>query len=138
MCKNTNLRWLLSIPLVICLGACGKMDYMDTAQVMQSDFISNEQKYHLSQTEGWLKDFGAVVVGAKPEKPPGDIKTAITHEPDKPRVFHLKRHKDHVMAETMLFDNRNSHKSTFKESYFSIGADRDKRMLGLQLRFVLN
>ncbi len=138
MCDKANLRWLVCIPLVFCLSACGKVEYMDTAHLMQSDFVSSEQKYHLSQTKGWLKDFGAVVVGGEAKTPPADIEAAIAHEPEKPRVFHLKRHKEHVMAETMLFDNRDTHNATFKESYLSVGADRDKRMVGLQLRFVLN
>lgn len=132
--KKSLRHFFICIPLALALSACGGVEYVDNLSLREGSYLSAQQKMDMERDKGKLRQFGALVIGKK--KKDGNGQTVSLNGEDTPRVFMLKRNRDAVRAETLLFDNTDESKAMFKRTYLSFGADRKQKTVGLQLRLI--
>ncbi len=122
---NTMVKLpFLAMGMALVLCACSSVSYIDRHGYAFRGDGDNSRARPLAEKRKGLQEFGA-------------IHFADQKNPEsKGRTFVLKRDKTYFAAETTLMDYTGDNESWFDRSYFSVGVDRKKRVLGLQLRFV--
>lgn len=113
--------------LIICfffstITGCSGVEYVENSK------LRSDSSHFYGETKGTPKKFGGFVQKDTIDPETGEI--------IKGREIILKKHRSKYMVETLLFDNSNKSKSTFKRSYVSFGADRRQKKVGFELTFM--
>lgn len=120
-------KLIVAIPFCITATACSSVDYVDNKTLQESNLVGgNLVSNNFSEQGGafkGMKQFGALVI--KPKNKDAD-----------PKVFMLRREKQKLVAETMLYDSKGDKKSMFDQTYFAFGANRETSTFGVSFRFV--
>ena len=134
MARNLLHNWCFCIITLLISSACSQMEYVDNHTLSQIDgtLVSKQDL----KTPFSTRQLGGLVFRSKNDDETTDTHAALKEEKHDERVFLIKRDKQKIMAETLLFDNTNVANSTFKKSYFSFGADRKRSRVGFEFRFV--
>ncbi len=116
-----RIRYSLVAILCIMLSACSSVKYVATRDVSGLESASFINDYPKNS-----KQLGAIVLMSSDEN----------GEKQAGKAFVLRKDHSTYMAETLITDNGNDRKASFKRSYFSFGADKRNNVVGLKLRFV--
>jgi len=114
-------RVIIALPLLLTMVGCAGVDYVDNKTLGQMGLLD-------SKNSGVPKQFGAIMLTNE------DSEDAEGKE-NKANMVFLKRYKSAYMAQTMLFDNTGDEKASFEKSYLTVGADRKKKSVRLELKF---
>ena len=120
---------LLAIPLTLWAGACSTIDYVDSSTFTSYTLPKSDDSHMTYITKGDNGGMNGLAFVLK-----GDDNTATGEDGD--TAFFLKKKKSRYMVETVLFDSKDDDNSYFEKSFFSFGADRKKKSVGVELRFV--
>lgn len=102
--------------------SCSSVEYVTSREVPYVK-ASGFSEDHLDSKK---KQFGALLFKAKKK----------SDTPDDTRAFLIRKDSSSYVAETLLYDNSFDDKATFEKTYFSFGADKKNKRIGLKLRFV--
>jgi len=116
--KNT----LIICSFIFLVTGCSGVEYVENNR------LRSDSDHSYGETLGVPKKFGGFVQDDRIDPETGEV--------IKGREIILKKHRSKYIAETLLFDNGNEAKSTFKRSYLSFGADRKNKRVGFQLTFL--
>jgi hypothetical protein len=131
------LNRLLVLPLVLVTCSCGSVEYLN-----QSKFASENQGSLLLQRQAFAN--GAIITPDQEARLANRTLGGVSFtrsglddsgRPFKPQYFVLRREKQEVRAETILFESKNKNKSVIDNSIFGFGVDRKEKGLSLDLTF---
>lgn len=130
-------RYILTASLLVLCSACGKLEYHN-----QSKFAALNQGSPLLMQP--VLNNGQIVspelaakasnrgIGGFSFTPSGLDKNGRPHDPI---MFSLRREKQSIQAETLLFESKNKNKTLIDISTLEFGADKKQKKVGFDLTF---
>ena len=128
MYLKNKINIILALAIMGVCTACGNVKYVSTGSVV-------ENVHAALQGRDIVKSAVPKEKRDKKDKHYGALVVASNNENEENTVYYIKKNKDKIYAETLLFDGATDKNSTFDKSYFSVGADKKYKSFGLRFRF---
>jgi len=121
---------ILTCLLPVCLSAtaCGDMHYVDNQSLRSAGYLHAPDQSDIREHR-----YGAVILSDRPYTALVDSNTSDNQPP---RIYVIKRQKQKMLAETLLSDQSGTKNAVFEKSYLSFSADKQKKRVGIELRFL--